>query len=97
MLVALSCACHSAEPLIRRFLTSMHHPDPFSVKIYKAEEAKGWVSKNNLTDIENYLKTRSSYALIAGWGPDKRVHWADIQNSYPAEKIKAQAIVEKFA
>lgn len=97
MIIALTCSCHGAEPLVRRFLSSQHHPDPFSVKIYKAEEAKGWASKNNLTDIENYLKTRSSYALIAGWGPDKKVHWADIQNSYPTEKIKAQAIVEKFA
>lgn len=97
MIIALSCACHSAEPLIRRFLSSHHHPDPFSVKIYKAEEAKSWVNKNNITDIQNYLKTRSSYALIVGWGENKQIHWADIQNSYPPEKIKAQAIVEKFA
>lgn len=97
MIVALTCACHSAEPLVRRFLSSQHHPDPFSVKIYKNEEAKGWIGKNNLTDISNYLRTRSSYAIIAGWGEDKVVHWADIQNSYPAEKIKAEAIVEKFA
>lgn len=97
MIIALTCACHSAEPLVRRFLSSMHHPNPFDVKIYKAEEARGWVNKNNITDIANYLKTRSSYALIVGWGKDKKVHWADIQNSYPAEKIKAEAIVEKFA
>ncbi len=97
MIVALTCACHSAEPLVRRFLSSHHHPDPFSVKIYKNEEAKGWISKNNLTDISNYLRARSSYAIIAGWGEDKRVRWADIQSSYPAEKIKAEAIVEKFA
>ena len=97
MIIFLSCACHSAEPLIRRFLTSMHHPAPFSVKIYKDEEAKGWVRKHELTDIDNFLRTRSSYAIIVGWGADKRIHWADIQNSYPAEKIKAQAIAEKFA
>lgn len=97
MIIALTCACHSAQPLVRRFLASQHHPDPFSVKILVNEEAKGWVGRNNLVDIENYLKTRSSYALIVGWGEDKRVHWADIQNAYPAEKIKAQAIVEKFA
>lgn len=97
MIVALTCACHSAEPLVRRFLASQHHPNPFSVKIYVNEEAKGWVNKNGLTDIANFLKTRSSYAIIVGWGEDKRVHWADIQNSYPGEKIKAEAIVEKFA
>ena len=97
MIIALTCACHSAQPLVRRFLASQHHPDPFSVKILVNEEAKGWVNKNNLTDIQDYLKTRSSYALIVGWGEDKKVHWADIQNSYPAEKIKAEAIVERFA
>ena len=97
MIIFLACSCHNSDSLVRRFLSSNHHPDPFSVKIYKAEEAKGWANKNNITDLQNYLANRSSYAIVVGWGEDKRIHWADIQNSYPAEKIKAQAIVEKFA
>lgn len=97
MIIALACACHNSQPMIRKFLASQHHPDPFSVKIYVNEEANGWINKNNITDIQNYLKTRSSYAIIAGWGQDKKVHWADINNHYPAERIKAETIIEKFA
>ena len=97
MIIALTCGCHGAEPLVRQFLSSNHHPSPFSAKIYKNEEAKGWANKNNLLDISSYINSRSTYALIVGWGKEKKVHWADINNSYPDQQMKAQVIVEKFA
>lgn len=96
MLIALSCSCHGSIPLIRQFLSSQHHPDPFSVKILQDADAKGWVNKNNLSDIQAYLAMRNSYAIIAGWGRDKKVHWADINNQNAQQQLKAQAIVERF-
>lgn len=96
MLVAVVCGCHGAEPLVRNFLSSHHHPDPFSVHIYKAEEGKSWVKKNNLSYIETYLDSRSTYAIIVGWDSPENIHWADINNAHADRLLKAEVIVDKF-
>ena len=97
MLTALACNCSSSVPLIRQFLSSRHHPDPFSVPLLKGEEAKGWVNKHNLTQIQAHLNRHSSFAIIVGWDNPENVHFADIALSSPQENLKAQSIVETFA
>lgn len=97
MLVALICNCHSAPGLVRQFLASQHHPDPFSVRLYRGEEARAFASKHGLEDILGYLKNRSSYAILLGWSKDSSVlSWADINHSNPHEIIKAETIVARF-
>lgn len=97
MIIGLICSCHNSTSVIRNFLSSHGHPDPFSVKLYKGEEAKAWVNKNNISDIQNYLAMHSSFAILVGWGENKQIHWADINSNYLPERIKGEAIVERFA
>lgn len=96
-MVALICNCASAPNLVRQFLVSQHHPDPFSVRLYKGPEAKSFAEHNHLSDISAYLSARSSYALLVGWGSPENVHWADINHNLPDQIIKAEAIVKRFA
>lgn len=96
MLVALTCGCSGSQPLVRSFLSSRHHPDPFSVRIYQKEEALGWANKNNLTPLASYIGSMSTYAIIVGWDSPTNIHWADINNPSPDQKMKAEAIVDKF-
>lgn len=96
-LVTLACNCASAEPLLRKSLASWGHPNPFAVRMYKGDEAKAWVNKNQLNDLILYLGKHNSYAIVCGWGENKQVHWSDINLPSVDGKIKAKLIVETFA
>lgn len=96
-LVVLACNCANSLPMARSFLSSHHHPNPFSVPVYRGEEAKGWAKKNNLSDISAYLSKQSSYVIFAGWDKSKRVFWADINLPSPKESIKADSLISRFA
>lgn len=96
-LVGLVCNCSSAEPLIRQSLKAWGHPNPFAVRLYRGDEAKAFVNKNNLSDLIDHLNRFSSYCIVVGWGDDKVVHWADLNLPSVDAQTKAELIVETFA
>lgn len=99
MLVALVCNCAGSVPLVRRFLSDSHHPDPFSVPLYKGDEAKRYVDAHNWGDISAHIANHSAYAILVGATAqtDSDYHvWADI-NLRASQRITAKVIVEEFA
>lgn len=96
-LVALVCNCAGSVPLVRRFLSTSHHPSPFSVPIYKGDEAKRLAQA--YPDILAHISQYSSYAILLGTTSTPATQeyvWADI-NLRHSQQIKGKVIVETFA
>lgn len=99
-LVLLVCECAGSIPFARTFLKRAlpANVDPFSVPLLKGKEAKLWAERHDLTSLSAHLDRLSSFAVVAGWdaGDTTQIYWADFNLPSPEQKIKAEAIIEKF-
>lgn len=96
MILGLSCNCHAAPGLFRQFLFGGKVPNYMKVPLFKGEEAKAWVEKNNLPKIRSYIENHSSYVIVVGWTSKKDLDWVDINNADSERQIRAEMLLERF-
>lgn len=100
MIRVVTCACGSADLLVREFLKSVKYPDWMGIDIAKGREKSLSVLNQIPPSVEkenlrNFLKEASKWAVIIGYGHDD-MRWSDISHNGPKSRIEAEFIVRKF-
>lgn len=103
MIMALTCSCGGAEPLVRKVFRATHNPNWLNIPIYKGDKAKAKIIElaNTYQDtqfqvLRNYISSKSTYAVILGFD-EQNVRWVDVSMGDNNSLIKGQIIVEDFA
>lgn len=99
MVIGLLCNCHGSPGLFRQFLFENHVPNYMMVPTRQGDKAKDWAKSTNLTAVYSYTTNHSSYVLILGWSKSdfSDLEWADVNNSNPEIRLRAEMILERFA
>lgn len=105
MLKFLSCACSSAEPLLRGLLQEANFADWLYVPLHKGREhclsvLDGFPAPFQallaFQALVKFIEEHSSYAIVLGYD-DTTFYWVDISRNAPKEKAEARAVLERFA
>lgn len=105
MLEALTCQCHSAEPLVRQVLQQAQVPNWMETPIQIGKEhclrileTLPPVHQASLPyqALAQHIQNASAFAVILGYD-DTHLYWEDVHTNAPIEVTRAIAIIKQFA